>query len=75
MFCRTHLWKQVENTKNQVKKAKQNTHFRNAQRKEMEKAHLRAKLRQNTVDVLPPIAYHGGTRDSCLGFGWCGTQQ
>ena len=21
------------------------------------------------VDVLPPIAYHGGTRDSCSGFG------
>jgi hypothetical protein len=26
------------------------------------------------VDVLPPIACHGGTRDSCSGFGECRTQ-
>jgi hypothetical protein len=27
------------------------------------------------VNVLPPIACHGGTRDSCSGLGGCGTQQ
>jgi hypothetical protein len=26
-----------------------------------------------TIDVLPPIAYHGGTRDSCSSFGICRT--
>ena len=26
---------------------------------------------QGTVDVLPPIACHGGTRGSCSGFGVC----
>jgi hypothetical protein len=25
-----------------------------------------------TIDVLPPIACHGGTRDSCSGFDLCG---
>jgi hypothetical protein len=27
------------------------------------------------VDVLSSIAYHGGTQDSCLGFGGCGAQR
>jgi hypothetical protein len=26
------------------------------------------------VNILPPIACHGGTRDSCSGFGGCRTQ-
>jgi hypothetical protein len=32
-------------------------------------------MRFRIVDILPSIACHGGTRDSCSGFGICRTRQ
>jgi hypothetical protein len=38
------------------------------------KWYLGPKIRM-VVNVLPPIVYHGGTQDSCSGFGVCLTRR